>query len=194
MVPDPTDPFPKLFLMPKIDECEGSLLFSNECLKMDMDEVSGNTMYRNCVKVLNKKWLSSRVDTPWRSVLTLKNNVKPEWRALYKLPLTKTMGDLQWRVLHGIVAMNYFIAVLNPEVTQVCPFCTERETVFHAFLNCLRLCPLFCFLHSLFKAFDELFVKQMFILGFKYSKMNNSKGELINFILGNAKMAQWCQK
>ena len=194
MVPDTTDPFPKLLLIPKIDECEGSLLFSTERMKMDMDEVSGKTMYRNCVKVLNKKWLSSRVDTPWRSVLMIKNNVKPEWKALYKLPLTKRMGDLQWRVLHGIVAMNSFIAVLNPEVTQDCPFCSMRETVFHAFLHCLRLCPLFDFLHSLFQAFDECFFKQIFILGFKYCKTNSSKGELINFILGNAKMAVYISR
>ena len=34
----------------------------------------------------------------------------------------------------------------------------------------------------------------MFILGFKYSKMNNSKGELINCILGNAKMAVYISR
>ena len=69
-----------------------------------------------------------------------------------------------------------------------------RETVFHAFLHCLRLCPLFDFLHSLFQAFDECVFKQIFILGFKYCKTNSSKGELINFILGNAKMAVYISR
>ena len=49
--PDPIDPCPRLHLVPKIDECEGSLLFPTERMIMDTDEVSGENIYRNCVKV-----------------------------------------------------------------------------------------------------------------------------------------------
>lgn len=44
-------------------------------------------------------------------VLGLGDEVKPEWRALYKPPLVKRVGDLQWRVLHGVIAVNAFISV-----------------------------------------------------------------------------------
>ena len=47
--------------------------------------------------------------------------------------INQKMGDFQQRGLCGIVPMNNFISVLNPEVTQDCPFCSQRETVFHAF-------------------------------------------------------------
>ncbi|KAL2076888.1 hypothetical protein ACEWY4_027518 [Coilia grayii] len=184
--PDPSDPFPNLCLTPKMEECDGPLLAVNT---MYMNVVSGKYMYRNCVKILNKKWLNNRPDTPWRSVLMLKSKEKPEWGTLYKPPLTKKMGDLQWRVLHGIVATNSFVSVLNSEIRQDCPFSSQRETVFHAFMYCVRLCPLFALLQSLFQSLHVHFSKQILILGVKYSRLNKLKGELINFILGNAKMA-----
>ncbi len=44
------------------------------------------------------------------------------WSVLYKPPLTKRVGDLQWRILHGIVAVNAFISVVNPSVDDKCFF------------------------------------------------------------------------
>lgn len=100
---------------------------------------SGKELYKICVLSLNKKFLDKRVDTPWRSVL----QIKPPWRALYKSPLTKKCGDLQWRILHGAGAVNSFICVLNPDVSYECPFCAVRESVFHMFMHCVRSKPLF---------------------------------------------------
>lgn len=187
--PDSSDPFPGLFLCPKIDECESSFFLSSDQIVMGVIATRGRAMYKVCVKILNKKWLISRTDTPWRNVLMMDDDTKPEWRALYKPPLTKRMGDLQWRVLHGIVATNSFITVLNPGVRADCPFCLQRETVFHVFMDCLRLSSLLDFLESLLQGFGEHFSKQMFILGFKYCKKNSSKAQLINYIFGNAKMS-----
>lgn len=53
--------------------------------------------------------LNGKADTPWRAHLGLSDNVGPEWRALYKPPLIKRAADLQWRVLHGIIAVNAFV-------------------------------------------------------------------------------------
>ncbi len=56
--------------------------------------------------VFNKKVLDKRVDTPWRNVLKLSDDDKPEWRSLYKPPLSKRVGDIQWRLLHGAIAVR----------------------------------------------------------------------------------------
>lgn len=114
---------------------------------------------------------------------------KPEWRALYKPPLTKKTGDLQWRILHGAVAVNAFISVLNPEVDAQCPFCTERETIFHAFVKCARLEPLFLLLGAIFQSCNEFFSTVVFILGFKYVLKNRFVCQLLNCVLGQAKLA-----
>lgn len=37
-------------------------------------------------------------------------------------PLTKNVGDLKWRSLHGIIAVNVFISIINPTVSDKCPF------------------------------------------------------------------------
>lgn len=109
----------------------------------------------------------SRIETPWRSVFSLENDVKPEWRSLYKPPLSKRVGDIQWRVFHGAIAVNSFISMMNPEVDPGCPFCLQRETIFHAFMHCFRLQPLFVKLKELFGRFNEHFSIETFILGFK---------------------------
>src|SRR4029434_7256681 len=127
--------------------------------------------------------------TPWRTVLQVEESFKPQWRAFYKSPLTKKIGDLQWRILHGAVAVNAFVSVLSPDVGQECPFCLSRETVFHAFMQCVRLRPLFAILQMLFVQLHEIFSSETFIFGFKYVQKRRYKCQLINFILGQAKMA-----
>ncbi len=156
---------------------------------MDLYESNGIFFYKAYVKVFNKKGLNERIDTPWRTVFKMSNNVRPEWRALYKPLLIKRAGDLQWRILHGIIAVNAFISVLNPDVSNECPFCFQREPVFHTFLYCLRLKPLFDGLQNLFNCFNEKFSVQTFILGFKYVQKRKNECQLLNFILGKAKMA-----
>ena len=187
--PTEDDPFPDITITPDLQDCEGPLLESEGESGMNLGTVSGKLLYRACVKLLNKKRLRSRTDTPWRDVFNLSDDVKPEWRALYKPPLTKKVADLQWRILHGIVSVNAFISVLNPEILPQCPFCPQRETVFHAFMYCFRLCSLFEVLKNVFRSLNVTFTLQTFILGFKYVKREKSKCQLINFILGQAKMA-----
>jgi len=89
--------------------------------------------------VLNKTSLKERTDTVWREKLRLEDDVKPVWRILYKSPLEKSTGDLQWKILHGTVAVNAFVNTINSNVSDECPFCKIRETIFHCFLECSRL-------------------------------------------------------
>ncbi|KAK3505685.1 hypothetical protein QTP70_020647, partial [Hemibagrus guttatus] len=80
--PAEDESFPRLNIAPDLDGCAGPLLECRSEGEMDFGSVSGKLLYRACVKVLNKKKLSGRVDTPWRSVLGFNDDVKPEWRAL----------------------------------------------------------------------------------------------------------------
>ena len=56
-------------------------------------------------------------------------------------------------------------------------------------MHCFRLCSLFDVLKNGFMSPSVTFTLQTFILGFKYVKREKSKCQLINFILGQAKMA-----
>ena len=157
--PNNDDPFPALTIAPDFKNCTGRLLESSNTPPNRLNDMKGKTMYKLLVQVLNKDKLSGRTDTPWRAHLGLNDEVRPAWRTLYKPPITKRVGDLQWRILHRIVSVNAFISVINPNVNEKCPFCSQRETVFHCFMDSGRL--------------DSLFVVC----------------QLINFILGQAKMA-----
>jgi len=53
-------------------------------------------------------------------------------------------------ILYGAVAVNSFVSVINPNVCNACPFCEKRETIFHCFMECIRVLFFFYFLELLF--------------------------------------------
>ena len=135
-------------------------------------------MYKLLVQVLNKDQLSGRTNIPWRAHLGLNDKVRPAWRALYKPPITKRVGDLQWRILHGIVAVNAFVSVINLNVNEMCPFRLQRETVFHCFMHCGRLNSLFQLLQQMFRMLGDTFSMEMLILGSAFSQKRRLKSQL----------------
>ena len=186
--PNNDDPFPALTIAPDFKNCTGRLLESSNTPPNRLNDMKGKTMYKLLVQVLNKDKLSGRTDTPWRAHLGLNDDVRPAWRTLYKPPITKRVGDLQWRILHGIVAVNAFISVINPNVNKKCSFCPQRETVFHCFMDCGRLDSLFQLLQRMFTVLGNTFSREMFILGCPYLT-KRLKCQLIHFILGQSKIA-----
>lgn len=94
--------FQSVFLSPNIGEYSG--VFLENVPDMDLYEVGGEKCTMLSTKLSTKKGLHKRIDSPWRTIFEFHEDVKPEWRALYKPPLTKRIGDLQWRIVHGIVA------------------------------------------------------------------------------------------
>ncbi|CAF89551.1 unnamed protein product, partial [Tetraodon nigroviridis] len=186
------EPFPAIALAPDFKDCNGPLLKNTSFIPLQ--ETTGKTFYRMMVKTLNKQRLNQRADTPWRGHLHLAPDCRPQWRALYKPPLSKRHADLHWRLLHGIFPVNSFVSTINQTVEDKCPFCDQRETIFHCFYECQRLLPLFSFLRNVFFKCEEFFMKQSFILGFKYTRHQKDKCQLLNFVLGQAKMAVYLSR
>jgi len=151
--PECKDSFTVLRLSPSLGECSGVLLECEELIVVGPNSALGKDMYKCCVKTFNKTFLNNKCDTPWRKVLNLDVNEKPEWRVLYKSPLVKKTEDLQWRLLHGAIPVNAFISLINDDVTEACPFCSQKETIFHAYLHCDRLQLLFNILDMFFYFF-----------------------------------------
>ena len=185
--PNVEDPFPATFLALDVRDISGPLV--QPARPVSLEGASGKTLYRLLVKTLNIKKLSGWTDTPWRSFFGGASEAGPQWRSLYKPPLSKRHGDLQWRLLHGIMAVNTFMSIIKDTVEDKCPFCFLKETLFHCFYQCHCLSDLFLFLQVAFTSFTEVFSKQGFIFGFKYTHKLKPKSQLLNFVLGQAKMA-----
>ena len=157
----PDDPFPTLTICPSSDQqCEVSL-----------KEAKSKALSALMVKCLNRQRLQHWSQLPWWAQLALGEEVQPEWRSFYKPPLSKRVADLQWRLPHGILAVNAFISALISAVPNTCPFCAAVETVFHCFAECPRLIPLFSMLDYLFREAGEVFSLRIFILGFRYKNL-----------------------
>ncbi len=56
-------------------------------------------------------------------------------------------------------------------------------------MYCERLKPVFDMLEELFNSFNVMFSMKLFICGFKYVRSRRQKSHLMNFLLGQAKMA-----
>jgi len=86
------------------------------------------------------------MESKWTGVLEPGSSPRSSWRSLYKKPIEKRLGDLQWQIVHWGIATNRYKAHLDPLHSVDCSFCGESETVNHLFVECSRLRELFCLL------------------------------------------------
>ncbi|TWW75350.1 Transposon TX1 uncharacterized 149 kDa protein ORF 2 [Takifugu flavidus] len=101
--PDGDEPFLEIKLVAHLGDLDGPLLRVTKAFFLHT--VDKKTLYQNCVKVLNRRGLSNRSASMWTDRLG-GDGARPCWRVLYKLPVSKRSGDLQWRILHGASALN----------------------------------------------------------------------------------------
>ncbi len=127
--------------------------------------------------------LSGLPSTKWIDFFGAVSSPRGCWRSLYKRPIDKRTGDLQWRIVHGAIATNRYVVHIDPSVGVGCPFCIEVETVFHLFVQCTRLNELFTLLSQWFFGIGEAFSFEMFIYGPKYTEKRKSQLILLNFCL-----------
>lgn len=157
----------------------GDLVFHNVVKK---------TLYYICVKSVHVGQLQGRTDTKWRAKISICEGVCPSWRVLYKPPVSKRCGDLQWRVLHGAIASNSLVSKFT-ETVLLCPFCNAHDTVYHMFFECSRLAPLFEILEKLIIKLGFSYNNILFILGYRYRRSWQQQCVLANFLIGQAKLA-----
>ena len=119
--------------------------------RMELQLLSGKSIYKYCQVATHKHKLSTRRETVWKE--RLQGRV-PVWSLLNKPPLNKRTGDLQWRILQGALAVNSLVEKINPTVSENCPFCDEIETLVHCYLDCHR--PFSCFKSCVFKLWSGL--------------------------------------
>ncbi|KAI4877019.1 hypothetical protein NFI96_008693 [Prochilodus magdalenae] len=142
--------FPELVLDVDLEdwqEDQGKLLTSRTLTLGHFSSLSKRALYQACVKVLNVHSLRDVRETKWTGPSVRSDSTpKGSWRSLYKRPIEKRVGDLQWRIIQGILATNRHVARIDPLVGEGCPFCGAPETVFHTFLQCARLGPVLALL------------------------------------------------
>ncbi|MBN3285380.1 YTX2 protein, partial [Polyodon spathula] len=183
---------PSFLVSPAVPENLGEGLYSIERLQQLPAHSSGKKeLYRLCVKVCHVNALKTLPDTRWRAHVDCVGSTAPAWRSLYKPPVPKHSGDLQWHILHGIIATGRHVHRIDPAVSNDCVFCGEEETLFHLFTDCRRLDPLFNAIAELLISLNVIFTKELFIFNFPYSHKTRFKSALINFIFGQGKLAIW---
>lgn len=101
--------FPELTFsadMGEWQETEGGLLsFRTPQLSLFSD-MGKKALYVLCVKVAHFHMLENLRESKWHNVFGSVASPKGCWRTLYKPPIEKRSGDLQWRTVHGLIATN----------------------------------------------------------------------------------------
>lgn len=191
-------PFPELYVTPKIDQHrndngdDANMLLSFKGLQsLPFSMASKQNLYNICVKSFFVGQLGERRDTKWRTYFSLLESKSPSWRSLYKNPLPKRSGDLQWRILHCSLATKVFLFKCKFSDSSLCIVCQKPETVFHIFCECCKLFSLFNILDGIFNRLGLNFSKIMFIYGYEYSRNKKEVCTFLNFLLGQAKLAIW---
>jgi len=106
-----TEPFtfPEFdFLMKKDDQVEDpvKLLHLNTPEMGLFNGLSKITLYTACVKTMNYKDLKDQIGSKWTLVLGSGSFPSGSWQTLYKKPCEERMGDLQWKIVHGVLATD----------------------------------------------------------------------------------------
>jgi len=189
--------FPVLYITSQVDQDDNNdnnanLLLSFKGLQgLPFSVVNKQNLYNVCVKSFFAGQLRERGDTKWRSHLSLTENKSPSWRLLYKNPLPKRSGDLQWRILHCALPTKVFLFKCEYSDSSFCNLCNEPDTVFHVFCECCKLSPLLSVLDRILSSLGIIFSKTVFIFGCKYSRNMWEIGTFSNFLFGQAKLAIW---
>lgn len=172
-------------------EEEDSLLSFKTPKLAYFESVGKKQLYAVCVKISHLNELQNVKKSKWHGLLGGEGPSNGVWRCLYKYPLPKRSGDLQWRIVHGAISTNIYLAHLDPERSRECPFCPEIETLAHIFLQCPRLEDLFSVVRELCERLGLVFSSELFVFGPGYMYKKRWKFCLTNFILGQAKLAIW---
>ena len=125
----------------------------------------------------------------WTEVFGNGSSPRGCWRSLYKPPVDKRTGDLQWRIVHGAIATYRYLVHLDPGTGDGCPFCSQTETIYHLFIHSSRLARLYRQLKSWFQGLEELFSFCLFIYGPHYSAKKKNVHTLINFMSGSGQIS-----
>lgn len=61
---------------------------------------------------------------------------KCRWRVLYKPYVVKQVAVLQWRIIHGAIAVNRYRGHFNLSTAERCPFCAQWKALEHLGVSC----------------------------------------------------------
>lgn len=180
--------FPELIFSPAIKEDEeevvDAILSAQTPQFCSFKSMSKKVMYNITVKTMHQDSLRKQKVSKWPDLLNPDFLIRDRWRALYKPPVEKRTGDLQWRIIYGAIATDRHVAHLNTAVKGDCRFCGEEEDLEHFFLKCERLKGFFKLLKNWFRKFDEK------IGGVKYTFSKRKKMCLLNYLIGTDKGLQ----
>lgn len=89
--------------------------------------MSKKAMYYIIVETIHKDSLRRQKDSRWPDLLIPDFLVRDRWRTQYKPAVEKCTADLQWRIIHGAIATDGHVTLLNTAVNGDCWFCGEKE-------------------------------------------------------------------
>ena len=131
--------------------------------------------------------LSTRVlleDSPlngvarWKRLMPEGLPSEPIWNSFYSKLVAKMTGDLQWRLAHWVIPSNKLLSNFSP-ISGCCPFCICTEDLFHAYVDCTRLVPLFQWLNHMAKKMQNYLLTK--IVYFRVERTS----KLIIFVLSS---------
>lgn len=123
--------FPELTVSPAIKEVEeevvDTMLYFGTPQCCSFKSMTKKVMYNITVKMIHQDSLRKQKVSKWPDLLSPDFLIRDRWRALYKPPVEKRTGDLQWRIIYGAIATDGHVAHLNTAVKGDCRFCGEKK-------------------------------------------------------------------
>ena len=151
------DLFPKLFdkrgATTTPDEGTESFLhlnFPTPDIKINDIKSESNFPSKHLYTVFNNELntLPDNPRTPWHRDILQMNTTIP-WKNVYKSPISKKEGDVQYRLLHKILPSQEVLHYIDRSLPKTCGWCgpSEKGTLLHLFFHCPSIQPALNLLH-----------------------------------------------
>ena len=178
---------PQLDSAPSLQHTFPSLLLHFQGF-IPFNSIEKRTVYFLCIKALVLE-RPAEPQAHWKRMLRVTPSTAIQWPVMYKTPIAKRSGDLQWRLAHYILPSNVLSHRICSSNTELCPFCGVTENIFHIFIECPRLAPLFMILSHVLRGLGLVFTHCGFIFGFSISYRCKNECLLANYLSSEAKLA-----
>ena len=110
---------------------------------------SSKVMYRTFNKELNHTHHTST--SHWHDIGYIDSSTKLNWTLIYKLPISKIEGDVQFRLNHNFLPSLEVLHHFNRDISPLCGWCGEKGSIQHLFIRCPAIQPALDLLHNLLK-------------------------------------------
>lgn len=153
---------------------------------MDKDHINAKTL-----AALSQEVHEPRCIKEWRRYV--KQPCLPPWKYLWQSMLENKAKEVIWKIMHRVLTTKAYLASWGMNISVKCPFCNDREDMYHALIGCGRASRMWTLLQQWLKRINgnHLTINLETIAFATNLPIQTEAKALLYYIIGTAAYTLW---